>query len=158
MQIPDYVGIAGTYYNQADMSTPLCRTRHGYGGRSTFNGVLVSVGGTILRTSLTFADVIDGLGNTACIAEKSSPYATHHRQEVRLPGGQLCGRGVVERTGRRFRLVAQRHGRRLSHQLERPGGQPLPGIPEAYHHPLGTSRRSPDRVDRRLGAFRLGHP
>ncbi len=75
VQIPDYVGIAGTYYNQADMSSaPTPNAAASYGGRSTFNGVLASVGGNVLRDALTFADIVDGLSNTACIAEESSPY------------------------------------------------------------------------------------
>jgi len=45
-----------------------------YGGRSTFNGVLASVGGNVLRNALRFADISDGLSNTVCIAEESSPY------------------------------------------------------------------------------------
>jgi prepilin-type N-terminal cleavage/methylation domain-containing protein len=75
VQIPDYAGIAGTYYDQANMSSaPVPNAGASYGGRSTFNGVLVSVGGNVMPNAITFAAILDGLSNTICIGEESSPY------------------------------------------------------------------------------------
>ena len=92
VQIPDYVGIAGTYYNQADMSSaPTPNAGAGYGGRSTFNGVLASVGGGVLPASLTFASITDGLSNTACIAEESSPYISSTGVQTDCRAGNWAG-------------------------------------------------------------------
>ena len=92
VQIPDYAGIAGTYYNQADMSsTPVPNAGAGYGGRSTFNGVLASVGGGVLRESLTFASITDGLSNTACIAEEASPYVSSTGVKTDCRAGNWAG-------------------------------------------------------------------
>ncbi len=75
VQIPDYVGIAGTYYDQNDMSsTPTPNAAASYGGRSTFNGVMASIGGNVMQNSVTFASITDGTSNTVCIAEESNFY------------------------------------------------------------------------------------
>jgi prepilin-type N-terminal cleavage/methylation domain-containing protein len=75
VQVADYAGVAGTYYDQADMtSAPNPNASAGYGGRSTFNGVLASVGGSKQTNPVTFASVTDGTSNVICIAEESSPY------------------------------------------------------------------------------------
>lgn len=74
VQMADYAGIAGTYYDQRDMSsTPTPNAAANYGGRSTFNGVIVTVANT-QKSPVTFAAILDGTSNTACIAEESSHY------------------------------------------------------------------------------------
>ncbi len=74
VQIAEYAGIAGTYYAESDMSsTPTPNATASYGGRSTFNGVMASVGGQ-LPMPVTFALIADGSSNTACIGEQSSYY------------------------------------------------------------------------------------
>ena len=97
VQVSDYAGIAGTYYNPADMTTaPIPNAAAIYGGRSTFNGVLASVGHTLLPQPITFAAITDGTSNTACIAEESSPYieANGNERDCRASnwaGGAWCG-------------------------------------------------------------------
>lgn len=73
VQIPDYAGIAGTYYAESDMSSaPVPNNTMTY-GRSTFNGVMASIGGAV-PSPISFALITDGSSNTACIAEESSYY------------------------------------------------------------------------------------
>lgn len=74
VQIPDYAGVAGTYYNHLNMTNAPSVYHDTSYGRATFNGVMVSVGGSSQPGSLTFASVMDGLSNTVSIAEESSFY------------------------------------------------------------------------------------
>ncbi len=92
VQIPSYVGIAGTYYDQNDMtSAPTPNNTMSY-GRSTFNGVMAAVGGNVLPNSLTFASITDGTSNTACFSEQSSYYIpTAGGSKVDGRGGNWAG-------------------------------------------------------------------
>ncbi len=74
VQLTDYVGIAGTYYDQKDMSSAPTPSNTSAYGRSAFNGVMASVGGSALQSALTFASITDGTSNTACLSEQSSYY------------------------------------------------------------------------------------
>jgi hypothetical protein len=72
--LADYAGIAGTYFSEADMSSaPVPNVGGSYGGRSTFNGVIASVGNR-QRNSVTFAAVEDGTSNVMCIGEMSQGF------------------------------------------------------------------------------------
>lgn len=74
VMLADYAGIAGTYYSVKDMSSAPTPNAGGYGGgRSTFNGVIATIG-TALPSPVTFGDIGDGTSNTLCIAEESSSY------------------------------------------------------------------------------------
>ncbi len=90
VQIPEYAGIAGTYYAESDMSSaPTPNNTMGY-GRSTFNGVMASVGG-VVPAPITFALIGDGSSNTACIAEEASYYVDSAGNKIDGRAGNWAG-------------------------------------------------------------------
>jgi len=99
VQLSDYAGIAGTYFNPGDItSAPEPNAETSY-GRATFNSVLASVGGSRQRDPITFATIPDGTSNTVCIAEESSPYIEANgterdcRASNHAGGAWACGNG-----------------------------------------------------------------
>lgn len=91
VQIAEYAGIAGTYYAESDMSSaPVPNATASYGGRSTFNGVMASVGGQ-LPNPVTFALIADGSSNTACIGEESSYYFDSNGTKIDGRAGYWAG-------------------------------------------------------------------
>ncbi len=154
VQIAEYAGIAGTYYAESDMSsTPTPNATASYGGRSTFNGVMASVGGQ-LPMPVTFALIADGSSNTACIGEQSSYYVDSAGVKTDGRAGNWAGGMWTCGPGGDSELVAQRDDRPLSHQLGRPGQQFPAGISTPHDHPLVASRRGPGRAQRRGRAIR----
>ncbi len=73
VQVADYAGIAGTYYDPRNMTNNPSPNRSNY-GLATFNGVMASVGGTAQPGYVDFASITDGSSNTICIGEESSYY------------------------------------------------------------------------------------
>ena len=97
-QLVDYAGIAGTYVSGSNMTNPPSpNTSCIYGGRTTFNGVIVYVDDT--HNPVAFKSIHDGSSNTFCVGEQSSPYldangVEHDYRACNWDGGAWsCGAG-----------------------------------------------------------------
>lgn len=98
IQLVNYAGIGGTYLRGSDLAAaPTPNTTCGYGGITTFNGVIVYAGPN--RSPAGMAHVADGTSNTFCVGEQSSYYinssgTTYDYRACNHDGGAWsCGAG-----------------------------------------------------------------
>jgi prepilin-type N-terminal cleavage/methylation domain-containing protein len=100
IQLVNYVGIGGTYVRGTDLTTaPSPNTTCGYGGRTTFNGVVVYADRD--HAPAATQHIPDGTSNTACVGEQSSYYidASGNQTDMRAcnwdGGAWSCGAGGI---------------------------------------------------------------
>ncbi len=101
IQLVNYAGIGGTYLRGSDLAAaPTPNTTCGYGGITTFNGVIVYAGPN--RSPVGMAHVADGTSNTFCVGEQSSYYinssgTTYDYRACNHDGGAWsCGAGGTQ--------------------------------------------------------------
>ncbi len=95
VQLPNYVGIEGTYYKGGTTTTVALQPYHDGYGRSNFNGAI-----SIYEFPLTFANISDGTSNVMLVSEQSdfqidtSGNKIDRRSSGHWGGAWSCGAGA----------------------------------------------------------------